>query len=147
MHSLFEAQVERSPDAVAVVFGSERLTYGELNARANRLAHRLRELGVGPDVLVGLCSERSPGMVVGVLGVLKAGGAYVPLDPAYPPARLGLMLEDAEVSVLLTEERLVEQLPWSNPERLLCLDGFGSTSNGWRWETRWVAYRRRTWHT
>src|ERR1700730_9684400 len=97
---LFEAQVDRSPDSVALAFGDRRLSYRELNARANRLAHRLRALGVGPDILVGLCIDRSPEMVVGLLGIVKAGGAYVPLDPEYPPARLAFMLEDARVSVL-----------------------------------------------
>ncbi len=84
IHQLFEAQVERTPDAVAVVFESEQLTYQELNARANQLAHYLRSLGVKPEVLVGICVERSLAMVIGLLAILKAGGAYVPLDPAYP---------------------------------------------------------------
>ncbi|HXB55281.1 MAG TPA: condensation domain-containing protein, partial [Vicinamibacteria bacterium] len=101
---LFEGQVERTPDELAVVFGEERLTYRELNARANRLAHRLRGLGVGREVRVGICVERSAELVVGLLGILKAGGAYVPLDPSYPKERLALMIEDAQVGVLLTEE-------------------------------------------
>src|SRR5262245_44598963 len=104
VQDLFEAQVGRTPQAVAVMCGEERLTYRELNGRANRLAHRLRRLGVGPDVLVGLCTKRSPEMVVGLLGVLKAGGAYLPLDPAYPEERLAFMLQDARAAVLLTEE-------------------------------------------
>ena len=82
---LFAAQVARSPDAIAVVFEDERLTYGELDARANQLAHHLRDLGVGPEVVVGLCIERSLEMIVGLIGILKAGGAYLPLDPTYPP--------------------------------------------------------------
>jgi amino acid adenylation domain-containing protein len=110
LHELFDAQAERTPDAIAVVFEDQQLTYRELNRRANQLAHYLRRLGVGPDVLVGICVERSLEMVVGLLGVLKAGGAYVPLDPAYPRERLAFMLEDAKVSVLLTQQRLVTGL-------------------------------------
>jgi len=105
IHHLFEAQVEQTPDAVAVVYEDEQLTYRELNNRSNRLAHYLRQLGVGPEVLVGICIERSLEMVVGVLSILKAGGAYVPLDPAYPPERLNFMLSDAQVSLLLTQQR------------------------------------------
>src|SRR5579863_9571234 len=111
IHQLFEAQVEQTPDAVAVIFEDMQLTYRELNQRANQLAHHLRQLGVGPEVLVGLCMERSLEMVVGMLGILKAGGTYVPLDPAYPEDRLAFMLQDANVSVLLTQERLAERLP------------------------------------
>jgi len=121
LHELFDAQVEQTPDTVAVVFEGQRLTYQELNRRANQLAHHLRRLGVGPDVLVGICVERSLEMVVGLLGILKAGGAYVPLDPAYPPARLAFMLEDAHVPILLTQRRLVLGLP-EHGARLLCLD-------------------------
>jgi non-ribosomal peptide synthetase component F len=95
IHQLFEEQVELTPDAEAVLFEDKQLTYRELNQRANCLAHHLRTLGVGPEVLVGICVERSLEMVVGLLGILKAGGAYVPLDPAYPPERLAFMLEDA----------------------------------------------------
>ncbi len=111
LHHLFESQVERSPEATAVVFGSERLTYRELNRRANQLAHHLVSLGVGPDVLVGILVERSLEMVVGLLGILKAGGAYVPLDPAYPSERIAFMLEDSEVAVLLTQRHLLETIP------------------------------------
>ena len=96
---LFEAQVARSPDAVAVVFEDTTLTYADLDARANQLAHHLRARGVGPEVVVGLCIERSPEMIVGLLGILKAGGAYLPLDPAYPTERLAFMIEDADVPV------------------------------------------------
>src|SRR4028119_2283484 len=103
IHQLFEAQVDRTPDAVAVVFEHESLTYRQLNSRANSLADHLQALGVGPDVLVGICMERSLEMVVGLLGILKVGGAYVPLDPAYPTERLALMLEDTQISVLLTQ--------------------------------------------
>jgi amino acid adenylation domain-containing protein len=105
LHELFEREVERSAERVAVVFGDEQLSYGELNRRANQLAHYLRRLGVGPEVLVGLCVERSVEMVVGLLGILKAGGAYVPLDPAYPEQRLAFMLADAQVPVLLTNKQ------------------------------------------
>ena len=98
---LFEAQVARTPEAIAVVFEDERLSYGELDARANQLAHHLRGIGIGPEVVVGLCVERSLEMVVGLLAILKAGGAYVPLDPGYPVERLAFMLGDsAPVAVL-----------------------------------------------
>ena len=107
---LFEAQVERTPDAVALVFEDEQLTYLQLNVRANQIAHYLQSMGVAPEVLVGLCMERSPEMVVGMLGILKAGGAYVPLDPNYPIERLAYILSDAKVSVLLTQQHLVERL-------------------------------------
>jgi len=121
LHQLFEQQVESRPDAIAAIFVDEQLTYGELNRRANQLAHHLRALGVGPDVSVGLCVERSLEMVVGILGILKAGGAYVPLDPTYPQERLAFMLEDAEASVLLTQQRLVEALP-EHTAKVVCLD-------------------------
>jgi amino acid adenylation domain-containing protein len=121
IHELFEATVERTPLSVAVVFEGEQLTYRELNARANQVAHYLQGLGVGPEVLVGICVERSLEMVVGVLGILKAGGAYVPLDPAYPSERLTFMLEDTQTSVLLTQARLVESLP-PHSSRVVCLD-------------------------
>ncbi|WP_375760789.1 amino acid adenylation domain-containing protein [Corallococcus exercitus] len=112
--SLIEAQVARTPDAVALEFEGSRLTYRELDARANQLAHALRKHGVGPEVRVGLCVERSLEMVVGLLGTLKAGGAYVPLDPGYPQERLGWMLEDARPPVLLVQERLLSRLPASD---------------------------------
>ncbi|MEH2027051.1 non-ribosomal peptide synthase/polyketide synthase [Nostoc sp.] len=121
IHQLFEEQVERTPDAVAVVFENRQLTYHELNCRANQLAHYLQPLGVGADVLVGISVERSLEMVVGLLGILKAGGAYVPLDPEYPQDRLSLMLEDAQVSVLLTQQHLVDRLP-QYQAKLVCLD-------------------------
>ena len=111
IHQLFEAQVERSPQATALVYETQQLTYGELNARANRLAHHLRSLGVGPEVLVGVCLERSPELVVGLLAILKAGGAYVPLDPGYPAERLAFMLQDTQAPVLLTEQRSLARLP------------------------------------
>jgi amino acid adenylation domain-containing protein len=113
LQELFEAQVGRTPDAVAVKFDDESLTYRELNQRANQLAHYLQALGVGPEVLVGICVERSLEMVVGLLGIIKAGGAYLPLDPSYPKERLAFMLEDAQIEVLLTQEHLSERLPQS----------------------------------
>ena len=103
---LFAAQAELHADAVALVCGDEQVSYAELNERANQLAHHLRALGVGPEVRVGLCVERSVEMVVGVLGILKAGGAYVPLEPAYPQDRLRFMIDDARVSILLTQQNL-----------------------------------------
>ena len=111
VHRMFEAQAARTPDAPAVVFGEDRLTYRQLNERANRLAHYLIARGVGPDVAVGLALERSSEMVVGVLGVLKAGGCYVPLDPAYPRERLVLMLEEARLALLVTEQSLADAFP------------------------------------
>src|SRR5579875_1150254 len=111
LHQLVEAQVERTPGAVAVEFEGEQLSYHELNRRANRLAHSLRHLGVGPDVIVGICAERSLEMLVGALAILKAGGAYMPLDPEYPRERLVFMLHDARVSLVLTQERFVSLLP------------------------------------
>ncbi|WP_332961272.1 amino acid adenylation domain-containing protein, partial [Microcoleus sp. AR_TQ3_B6] len=118
---MFEAQVEQTPEAVAVVFEGQQLTYGELNRRANQVAHHLCSLGVGPDDLVGICVERSLEMVVGSLGILKAGAAYVPLDPGYPIERLAFMLEDAKVPILLTQQRLVGRLP-KHGAKMICLD-------------------------
>jgi amino acid adenylation domain-containing protein len=122
IHELVEAQAARTPDAVAAVFGNASLTYRALNERANRVAHRLRAMGVGPDVRVGICLERSLDLLVGVLGILKAGGAYVPLDPAFPPERLAFMLEDAEAPVLMTQGRLASILP-AHGAAVLLLDG------------------------
>jgi surfactin family lipopeptide synthetase C len=121
---LFEMQVQRTPDAVAVAFEDRRFTYRELNKRANQLAHHLSELGVGPEVLVGLFVERSPEMVVGILGILKAGGAYLPLDPSYPTERLAFMLQDARVAIVLSQQRLLQR--WTDLSlphvRQICLD-------------------------
>ena len=111
IHELFEEQVEKTPDAIAVVFEDQQLTYRELNDKANQLAHYLRKQGVGPEVLVGICVERSLEMIIGVLGILKAGGAYVPLDPTYPKERLSFMISDTQAPVLLTQQRLLEMLP------------------------------------
>jgi non-ribosomal peptide synthetase component F len=110
IHHLFEAQAEHTPDAIALLFQHQQLTYRELNKRANQLAHLLREMGVGPERLVAICLERSPEMIVAVLAVLKAGGAYLPLDVQYPAQRLSFMLEDAEVTLVLTQESLREKL-------------------------------------
>jgi amino acid adenylation domain-containing protein len=121
IHELFEAQVEQTPDAIAVEFEEQKLTYRELNGRANQLARYLRQRGVGPEGLVGICLERSVEMIVGILGILKAGGAYVPLDPDYPKERLAWMLEDAQPPVLLTREALLSALPASGAEAI-CLD-------------------------
>jgi amino acid adenylation domain-containing protein len=121
IQQLFEQQAERTPDALAVVFEEHSLTYQALNERANQLAHYLQSLGVGSEVLVGLCVERSLEMIICVLGILKAGGAYVPLDPDYPLAHLSFMLEDAAPPVLLTTEALADKLPahWG---QVICLD-------------------------
>ncbi|MHC5763140.1 amino acid adenylation domain-containing protein, partial [Nostoc sp.] len=121
IHQLFEAQVERTPDVVAVVFEDEQLTYWELNTRANQVANYLQQLGVKPEVLVGICVERSLSMVIGLLAILKAGGAYIPLDPGYPQERLAYMLEDSQASVLLTQASLVDAIP-QHKAYIICLD-------------------------
>jgi amino acid adenylation domain-containing protein len=118
---LFEAQVARTPDAEAVACGDERLSYGELNSRADRLANRLRALGVGPEVLVAVMLERSTDLLVGLLGVLKSGGAYVPLDSSNPRERLAFIMEDAAAPVLLTQQRLLADLP-PHPAHVICVD-------------------------
>jgi len=128
VHRVFEAQVDRLPDQVAVVFPprlggtmSGRLTYRELNQRANHLAYHLQALGIGPDVLVGLFVEPSLDMIIGMLAILKAGGAYLPLDIASPQERLAFMLQDGHVSVLLTQQHLRPQLP-QHDYLVICLD-------------------------
>jgi len=121
LHQLFEAQVERTPDAIALVHEDQRLSYAELNSRANQLAHHLKAQGVGPEVFVGILLERTPEMVVSLLAVLKAGGAYVPVDLEYPAERLSFMLEDARVQVVLTKSRLVGRLP-ALTAKVLCID-------------------------
>ncbi|HYN83767.1 MAG TPA: amino acid adenylation domain-containing protein, partial [Pyrinomonadaceae bacterium] len=123
IHTLFEARAAHTPDALALVARDARLTCGELNARANQLARHLRETGVGPEVRVAVCAERTAEMVVALLAVLKAGGAYVPLDPAYPRERVAFMLEDSRARVLLTEQRLVGHLPAREGLTTFCLDG------------------------
>ncbi len=126
LHQLFAEQAERTPDNLALVYEGEQLSYRELNSRANRLARHLQTLGVGPEVLVGLCAERSIEMVVGLLGILKAGGAYVPLDPSYPLERLAFMLEDARAPVVLTQRHLADGLKRSG-RHVLSLDADGET--------------------
>ena len=128
LHEIFEAWAAETPEVAAVLYSSaeegapqQRLTYAELDAKANQLARRLHELGVGPEAVVGVCLERSPEMVVSVLGVLKAGAAYMALDPAYPGERLGFMLGDAKAPVLLTQERLRSAVPAPSAE-VICLD-------------------------
>ena len=116
MHSpALEEQVERTPDNIAVVFEDQSLTYWELNQRSNQLAHYLQQQGVGPDVLVGICMERSLEMIVALLGILKGGGAYVPIDPAYPDERIAFMLQDSQLGVLLNQV----QVPDSSTEFLV----------------------------
>ncbi|MFM2303049.1 MAG: hypothetical protein RLZZ135_454 [Cyanobacteriota bacterium] len=121
IHQLFSQQVERTPDAIALVFNGEQLTYHELNIRSNQLAAYLQTRGVGADVLVGICMERSLAMVVSLLAILKAGGAYVPLDPAYPQSRLAFMLSDTQVQLLLTQTELITKLPTHQAE-VICVD-------------------------
>ena len=105
VHELFEQQASLHPDSIALVFEDRQLTYRELNERANQVAHYLQKRGVGPEVLVGVCLERCPEMLIALLGIWKAGGAYVPLDPAYPTDRLSFMVKDAAVKVLLTDNK------------------------------------------
>jgi amino acid adenylation domain-containing protein len=121
LHSFIESQVAKVPSAPALICESQQLSYRELNEKSNQLAHYLRKAGVGPDVLVGICAERSAEMVVGLLGIMKAGGAYVPLDPEYPKDRLATMIEDAKPPVILTQERLLSCLPDSGCP-VFCLD-------------------------
>ncbi len=122
LHELFEAQVRRTPRAVAVVYGEQQLTYEELNHQANQVAHYLRKKGVVPEMLVGLYMERSLDMIIGLLGILKAGGAYVPLDLIYPPERLAFILEDAGAPIVLMQASLREQLPTEQVIQAVCLD-------------------------
>ena len=121
VHELFEQQVRRTPHEVAIVFEQEEVSYAELNRRANQVGHYLRGQGVGAEVAVGVCVERSVEMVVGLLGVLKAGGVYVPLDATYPQERLAFMMEDSGVSVLLAQQHLVERLP-AHQAVVVCID-------------------------
>lgn len=128
IHHLFEAQAARFPEKIAVVCEDAQITYEELNRRANQLAHYLRGSGVGPETLIGLCTERSLEMVVGIIAILKADGAYVPLDPAYPQERLAYIMEDTRISVLLTQQRVAAALPDLNA-KIICLD---SDDSDWR---------------
>ena len=134
IHELFAEQAQKTPDATAVEYGEERLTYRELDERSNRLAHYLQSLGVGPDVRVGICVERSLELMVGLLAIVKAGGAYVPVDPGYPEERIAFLLEDAQVAVLLTQARLEERLP-VQPAFVVLLDG----------DAAWAGRARRRW--
>jgi len=122
LHELFEQQVEKTPDAIAVIFEGQQLTYRELNNKANQVAHYLKNLGVGPENLVGLCLDRSLDMLIGLYGILKAGGAYLPLDPTYPMDRISFMLEDAGVNVVVTEQKWQDKLTDMTSASLLCLD-------------------------
>jgi non-ribosomal peptide synthetase component F len=122
IHELFEEQVRQRPDAVALVHEGGELTYRELNRRANQVAHCLREQGVGAEVRVGICMERSPELVVGLLGILKAGGAYVPLDPEYPQSRLEYMLVQSGCGVVLSEQHRVKQWPLLSARKVLLLE-------------------------
>jgi non-ribosomal peptide synthetase component F len=119
LHELFE--LNKKTRRHDIIFGEDRLSYRQLNSRANQLGNYLRSLGIGPDLLVGICVERSIEMVVGILGIMKAGGAYVPLDPAYPQERLNFMLEDAQAAIVLTQKRLLPTLS-AVRGRLVCLD-------------------------
>ena len=121
IHELFERQVKRTPDAVALVWEDQRRSYDELNRAANQLARHLRNLGAGPEVLVGICLERSIDLLTGVYGILKAGAAYVPLDPVYPADRLALMVEDAQLPILLTQQALLHRLP-PHHAKVVCID-------------------------
>ena len=121
IHQLVEAQVSRTPDAVAVVFQNRSLTYRELDQKANRLAHYLKAQGVQPEVTVGICVDRSIEMIVALLGILKAGGAYIPLDPTYSAERLALMLQDSQPPVWITQQTLLAHLP-SHSAQVVCLD-------------------------
>ncbi|GFE67463.1 non-ribosomal peptide synthetase [Chroococcus sp. FPU101] len=123
LHERFERQVEKTPEAIAVIFEKQQLTYLEINNKANQLAHYLQTLGVKPGVLVGICLERSLEMVIGILGIIKIGGAYVPIDPTYPIDRQSLMLTDAQVSILLTHSGIVETQNFASvTEKIICLD-------------------------
>lgn len=118
IHQLFEEQVAKNPDAVAVIYEQESLTYQQLNQKANQLAHYLQSLGIKTEELVGICVERSPLIIIGILGILKAGAAYLPLDPSYPPNRLIYMVEDSGVSVVLTQEKLANTLQLENLQKV-----------------------------
>lgn len=121
LHQLFENQVRRTPDAVALIFGEESLTYAQLDARANVLAHHLQRLGVGPDALVAICLDRSFEMLIGILGILKAGGAYVPIDPSYPQDRIAFMLSDAGAGVVITQDSMRDRFT-SESAAIIALD-------------------------
>ncbi|BAZ69372.1 amino acid adenylation [Fischerella sp. NIES-4106] len=121
LHQIFETQVEQTPDAVAVVFLDQKITYRELNQRANQLAHYLQKFGVAPEVLVGICMQRSIDLIIGLLAIFKAGGAYIPLDTSYPQERLGFMLAETQASVLLTQQPLLDLIP-EHEAQVICID-------------------------
>jgi amino acid adenylation domain-containing protein len=129
IHELFAAQVESTPDAIAVVFAGQKLTYRELDEQANQLAHYLQSLGVKAEVMVGLCVERCLEMMVGLLGILKAGGVYVPIDPAYPQERIAYILSDSQLPVVLTQQKFVASLP-NYQGRVVCLDALEKELSG-----------------
>jgi amino acid adenylation domain-containing protein len=146
LHQLFEAQAERTPEAVALIHEDRQYSYRELNEQANRLAHYLISVGVGAETLVGICVRRSPEMIVGMLGILKAGGAYVALDPAYPKVRQAFTIEDAACPVLLTQQELADSLP-KTQAKLVCLDsdwnsiaGFSGANPGTALDQHNLAY-------
>ena len=126
---LFEEIVAVHPDSVAVEFEKERLTYSELNVRANRVAHRLRKMGVGPETMVGCCIDRSLEMIVAFIGILKAGGAYVPLDISYPKERVDFMLQDSRTAVMLTQRSLAPALRGRDNVQVVCMDEFEALSS------------------
>jgi surfactin family lipopeptide synthetase C len=130
IHGVFEARAAEAPDAPAVVLGDDRLTYRELNERANGLAHRLMKLGIGPDVPVAVCMNRNPDLIVALVGILKAGGAYVPIDPSYPPERLAFMLEDTNAPVIITEAALARSLPDRRAHTILMDSAREETAEG-----------------
>jgi len=129
IHELFEQQAAQAPEAIAIVDEYQQLTYWELNQQANQLAHTLQQRGVSPEVIVGLCLKRSVHLLVGILGILKAGGAYLPLDPAYPRDRLEFMIQDSQLSLLLTQQDLLEILPPSTAQ-ILCIDSCSANAHG-----------------
>ncbi|WP_122602656.1 non-ribosomal peptide synthetase [Pseudomonas viridiflava] len=131
IHTLIETQVQKTPDAPALIFAEQQLSYAQLNARANQLAHRLRDSGVGPDVRVGICVERSLELVIGLLAIVKAGGTYVPLDPDYPEDRLAYMMQDSGIGLLLTQTPLLARLPLPAGVQSLCLDQNGDWLDGY----------------
>lgn len=122
VHELFETQADRLPNATALVFGDQSMSYGELDKKANQLAYFLQSKGIKPEWSVAICLERSLEMMIAILGVLKAGGAYVPIDPNYPQERIQFMLEDTDTTILLTQEHLKDKIPASKSYEIICLD-------------------------
>ncbi len=129
IHALFEEHAVKTPNAVAVEAGGKQLTYGELNRQANQLARELQDLGVKPGILAGICTDRSADMAIGVLAIMKAGGAYVPMDPSFPKERLGYMVEDARMPVIVTQQALASQLP-PHKAKVVCVDAQRTASDG-----------------